>query len=172
MKRLTQLYSPHRPEEYSRSDGRGRIGIGQELRYPHHRPLWNLYWLSDPNVDFMLEPEEVWVSSPPIDLTMLSACGEALGQKIADQTVGAMVSTLSAREFVKLLRSNEHQHLAPYVYAKQAWVVNLAQRSAGYVKAANVTIDGVTWADFGHSIGLATGGGQSATITPLRGKPG
>lgn len=164
-----KLYSPYPPVDYSRKDAEGvRFGIGAEMQSLNRRALWNLYWLSDPNVDSLLADDVTWSAAPAVDYELLEACGGSLNQRIADETVGSLVMSLPAREFVRTVHMNDHAHLKPFALRGAAWLHTISQRAAGMIRGRAMVIDGVVWANFGRKESKTKSAGPS-TITPIRG---
>lgn len=120
-----KCYSPAAPEQYSREcPSLGRIGIGAELSTPEHLPLWNLYWLSEPRVDDLLNG-----GGSKLDMKMFRACGKALWQTVGGRFVHELTAELSSGAFADALLADPHEHLAPFKLRGQAWLDTVQSRA-------------------------------------------
>lgn len=155
------LYSPLPPEAYSRPSGKGRAGVGFELRAPAARPLWNLYWLSEPKLDEFLTggPRSL------IDLRLVRACRLALDQAVAGKLVGEWMHHYHPIAFAGALQS-KHKHLEPYKLLGAQWVEIVSARA--WICRGLVAANGpVHYANFGGKEVDVTLAGNSARIMTL-----
>jgi hypothetical protein len=160
MQNQALLYSPYLPEIYSRPCSDGRAGIGYELRSVASRPLWNLYWLSEPRLDEFLKGGP----SSLIDFQMYGACKVALEQTVCGEFVRDLVLGLPASVFVQRVKANPHQHLAPYELRGRAWLHALVKRASA-ARGVQREDANVLYAGFGGRAPVTTPGHSARIMT-------
>jgi hypothetical protein len=154
------LYSPFPPEAYSRSCGKTRAGVGFELRAIERRPLWNLYWLSEPKLD------ELAAGHPAkVDMELLRACGAALKQKLEDRLVSAWMQSEHPLMFAGALRAS-YRHLEPYKLRGRAWINTVLERAYG-CRGVMAQDGPIVHVNFGGRTSDVTLAGNPAKIMPL-----
>lgn len=125
------LYSPRLPMDYTRLSPKGyRFGIGRELSFEGRRAWWNLYWLSDPTVDYFLDDEVTWAKrNSNVNNKMLSACAKAIRQKLGNSVLSDLLLNLKPTQFVQRVKDNPHSHLHPYKCLGEEWLRAIEKRS-------------------------------------------
>lgn len=159
---VAPLYSPFPPEAYSRPCGKGHAGIGYELRALEARPLWNLFWLSEPKLDEFLEggPRSL------IDMRVLTACRRALEQDLAGRAVKAWMVGHPMLFAGALKRPRAAKQLVPYKIFGAQWVETVMSRAQEC--RGRIFTDGVIeYANFGGRPYDVTLAGNSAKIMTL-----
>jgi hypothetical protein len=145
------LYSPHPPMSYSRDDGEGQnIGVGRELAGEDRRAWWNLYWLSDPAIDFFLKVGADWNAAPSISFDMVLAAAKTVNkQKLGGEMIAPMLLTLTPTAFVQRLRQHKHDHLYVAKVHGPGWLDLVSERAQGY--RGSVSTEGkVAFVNFGR----------------------
>ena len=159
-----QLYSPHPPEAYSRPNGKdARAGVGYMLRAHAQRALWNLYWLSEPKVDLLLDQRK-GALAPKLDLRVLTACNRTLARAVGGVRVEELVALVSPIEFVGWLERKGCRHLETHKLLGAAWLETMRGRS-GMFRGVTGTSSNVSFVQFGQR--PVTTDGRSAKIMPL-----
>lgn len=168
---IEMLYSPYPPAAYTRPNEDGHsIGIGRELGFEGQRALWNLYWLSDPRIDFYLGDDAHWADAPVIKWEFIKETAKTVNrQKLGGVMVGPMLLTLTPTQFVDRLNESKHDHLFVARVFGAGWLDTVTQRSKLY--RGTLAVEGtVRYANFGRRPvdqkveQVLTG---SATIMPL-----
>ena len=156
-----QLYSPQAPEEYC---GPGE-GIGKQLRSAEMRPLWNLYWLSEPEVDRLLDHSATAVP-PRLDIELLQACRASL-RKPLPVSLWEVAAYCSPGEMIHYVENVGARQFPPYRLRGMAWCATMRERSKVYPAPARKE-GNVTYVPFGGrpTSGVTTGR-FSAKIMPL-----
>jgi hypothetical protein len=145
-----QLYSPRPPAAYTRPcEHLGQVGIGAEMERAEVRPQWNLYWLSEPRLDFFLNDITVWQAAPSIDPELLVACFKAVTQQLGGSVMRDLLLKLSPVEFVARVKSSPHKHLAPYVLRGPLWTQTIERRAALF-RGALASDGSIVHANFGR----------------------
>jgi hypothetical protein len=110
---------------YSRPCAKGRAGIGYELRTEEVRPLWNLYWLSEPRLDEFLAGGP----SSRIDFQIYRACRIALTQQLDGRLVFGWMQGKYPALFAGALATADHQHLEPFKLRGPEWIRTVISRA-------------------------------------------
>jgi hypothetical protein len=155
------LYSPLPPEFYSRPCTVGRAGIGYELRAESARPLWNLYWLSEPRLDEFLRGGPTGL----LDLKLFGACKRSLVQELDGEPVAQQTIKQPAVFVATLLRS-PHKHLEPYKLLGVQWVRTVSARSR-LCRGVQKEEGTVAFVNFGGKPAVVTSARESAIIMTL-----
>jgi hypothetical protein len=114
------------------------------LSSPSQRALWNLYWLSEPKLDDVLNG----APSSVLDPELLRVCDIALEQTVGGLFVRELVTDADPTAFARALENSPYTHLAPYELRGWTWaeIVKLRSRK---LRGARVTQGNVTYVNFG-----------------------
>ena len=165
-----KLYSPQPPEAYSFIGDEGlRAGGGSDLMSDDRRAWWNLYWLSDPNVDRWLVLGGWDAGVPGLKDTFRASAKTVNQQQLGGVPIKDLLETLTPTEFVERLQASRHDHLYIAKEVGAGWLAQVAQRAQLY--RGSLKSEGrVTHVNFGQKTPdnkVLQEAGTSAAIMPL-----
>lgn len=142
-------YSPYPIEAYTCPTPEGRRwGLGALPALVRDKDLWNLFWLSFPN----LEQYVGWPASDyqkmPVYSFLLPQCEASIDKPMGGRTVRHFISRLPAREFVDQVLSLGCQDLPLYIEYGASWYGTITRRALQ--AQAQEQHENVVFVDFGR----------------------
>lgn len=125
------VYSPEPRQAYAKLYNGHLIGLGTHTEVQRDHAVWNLLWLSDPTLDQLLAWPDEKIGAMPLSSPWLAPCIATVGQKLAENSVGVLLRSLSAPSFVERVKEEEHGHLEVVKRGGAAWLRIAEQRSRG-----------------------------------------